>query len=137
MKYLSAEIVITLNRKIIETYSPEEAFGLEEPYVLKNELNRLNQILQDGFFYQDIYEKAAAVFETIAKIRVFESANKRTAFASMIYFLFMNGYLYVINKQGAKDLMINFANGKITFDEAVKIIKGMNEKEEEEFYYYY
>lgn len=45
------------------------------------------------------------------------TANKRTAFACMAYFLFVNGYILVMNEEKASDLTVNLVVGQITFKE--------------------
>ncbi|MDK8643431.1 type II toxin-antitoxin system death-on-curing family toxin [Niallia taxi] len=45
--------------------------------------------------YKDIFKKAVVLYEAIAKNHFFYNANKRTAFAYMTYFLFINGQVCV------------------------------------------
>jgi death on curing protein len=73
--------------------------------------------------YEDIFEKAVALFESLAKNHVFHNGNKRAAFACMTNFLFINGHVYVMNESRAADLTVDFVTGKIQFNEVVPEIK--------------
>lgn len=123
MKYISSEIAIEINRKLIEAYSKREMTGVKEPTLLDSAIHRPFQTMFGEYLYKDIFEKAVALFESLAKNHVFYNANKRTAFACMTYFLFINGHVCVMNEKKAADFTVDFVTGKITFDKAVKIIK--------------
>ncbi|WP_273130486.1 type II toxin-antitoxin system death-on-curing family toxin [Bacillus weihaiensis] len=123
MKYLSAEIAFEINRKLIERYSEGEMVGVKEPNLLDSAINRPFQTMFGDSLYKDIFEKAVALFESIAKNHVFHNANKRTAFACMTYFLFINGHVCVMNEKHAADLTVDFVTGRITFEETVGIIR--------------
>ncbi|MFT8319910.1 MAG: type II toxin-antitoxin system death-on-curing family toxin [Bacillus sp. (in: firmicutes)] len=123
MKYISAEIATKINKNLIKKYSNGEIIGVKDPNLLDSAINRPFQTMFGESLYKDIFEKAVALFESLAKNHVFHNANKRTAFACMAYFLFINGHVCVMNEKDAADLTVNFVVGKITFDEIVRIIR--------------
>lgn len=123
MKYLSAEIAETINNTMIETYSKGELVGVKEPKLLDSAINRPLATMFGKSLYEDIFEKAVALFESLAKNHVFHNANKRTAFACMTYFLFINGHVCVMNESRAANLTVNFVNGKMKFKEVVSEIR--------------
>jgi death on curing protein len=123
MKYLSAEIAAKINKTMIETYSKGELVGVKEPNLLDSAINRPLATMFGKPLYEDIFEKAIALFESIAKNHVFHNANKRTAFACMTYFLFINGHVCVMNESKAADLTVDFVTGKIQIKEVEKEIR--------------
>lgn len=123
MIYLSAEIAYKINKTMIETYSKGELVGVKEPNLLDSAIHRPLATMFGKPLYEDIFEKAVALFESIAKNHVFHNANKRTAFACMTYFLFINGHVCVMNESEAANLTVNFVTGKIQFNEVEKAIR--------------
>jgi len=57
---------------------------VKEPNLLESAINRPKQSVFGDAAYPSIYEKAAALFESIAKKHAFYNANKRTALASLL-----------------------------------------------------
>ena len=123
MIYISGEIAAEINKTMIETYSKGEIIGVKEPNLLDSAINRPLATMFGKSLYEDIFEKAVALFESIAKNHVFHNANKRTAFACMTYFLFVNGHVCVMNEGRAADLTVDFVTGKIQFNEVLIEIK--------------
>ncbi|MEX2462478.1 MAG: type II toxin-antitoxin system death-on-curing family toxin [Paenibacillaceae bacterium] len=69
-----------------------------------------------------------ALFDSIAKNHVFQNANKRTAFASLIQFLEYNGHEFVMPEKDAEDFTVDVVNHKFEFFEMVEIIKSNTNK---------
>lgn len=123
MIYLSYEIAAEINRQMIQKYSKGEKVGVKEPALLDSAVNRPLQTMFGEALYKDVFDKATALFESISKNHAFYNANKRTGFACMTYFLFINGHVCVMNEKKAADLTVDFVVGKLTFEEVAKIIK--------------
>lgn len=77
--YLTTNQVIAINTVQIRLYSPQEPVGVKDVNLLDSAINRPNQSLIGIDAYPTIYEKAAALFESVAKNLAFHNANKRTA----------------------------------------------------------
>lgn len=90
--YLTTNQVITINTVQIRLYSPDEQLGVKDPNLLDSAINRPKQSACGIDAYPTIFEKAAALFESIAKNHAFHNANKRTALASLIVFLKIKHY---------------------------------------------
>lgn len=123
MKYITGEIAAAINKTMIETYSKGELIGIKEPHLLDSTINRPLATMFGKPLYEDIFEKAVALFESLAKNHVFHNANKRTAFACMTYFLFINGHVCVMNESKAADLTVDFVTNNLQFDEVLNEIK--------------
>lgn len=66
--YLTTNQVIAINTVQIRLYSPQEPVGVKDPGLLDSAINRPKQTVFGNDAYPSIYEKAAALFESIAKI---------------------------------------------------------------------
>src|SRR5690625_3644198 len=91
--YLTTNQIITINTMQIKLFSPQELTGVKEPSLLESAINRPKQSLLKNDAYPTIFEKAAALTESLARNHPFHNANKRTSLASLIVFLKLNGYV--------------------------------------------
>ncbi|WP_371068895.1 type II toxin-antitoxin system death-on-curing family toxin [Sediminibacillus sp. JSM 1682029] len=126
--YLTTNQVIAINTVQIRLYSPAEPTGVKDPKLLDSALNRPKQSVFGSDAYPTIYEKAAALFESIAKKHAFHNANKRTALASLIVFLKINHHLWTMGIEEEQDFIVDVVNHKFTFEEIVSTIKNHTER---------
>lgn len=121
--YLTEKQVIAINTMQIHLYSPKEFVGVRELSLLNSAINRPKQSAFGDEAYSSIPEKAAALVESLSKNHTFHNANKRTALASMIVFLKLNGYKWLMNIEDEQDFVVDIVNHKYTFDNMVSKIK--------------
>ncbi|MGN7388784.1 type II toxin-antitoxin system death-on-curing family toxin [Sporosarcina sp. SAFN-015] len=121
--YLTTNQVIAINTVQIHLYSPKEPVGVKDPGLLDSAINRPKQTVFGSDAYPSIHEKAAALFESIAKNYAFHNANKRTALASLIVFLKLNHYRWTMGIQEEQDFTVDMVNHEYTFEEIVLTIK--------------
>ncbi|MCR9255360.1 MAG: type II toxin-antitoxin system death-on-curing family toxin [Alphaproteobacteria bacterium] len=88
--------------------------GLRDEGGLLGGLNRP----QTAFFYHDppptLFELAALYAHGIAKAHAFLDGNKRTAFATAVLFLELNGVSIALPHDRAPELMVDLATDRIT-----------------------
>lgn len=123
MKKLSIEVARAINERMIEEYSPGEMVGIKEVGLLDGSIERPFQTMYAEYLYPTVFDKATALFESLAKNHVFFNANKRTAFACTIYFLFINGSVCLIDENEAADLTVDFVTKKRSFQEVAQFLK--------------
>ena len=104
-------------------YSPNEPVGVKDAHLLGSAINRPKQSDFGRDAYPEIYDKAAALFEFIAKKRAFHNANKRTTLASLIVFLKINHYKWTMGIEEEQDFTVDVVNHKYTFEEMTSIIE--------------
>src|SRR5690625_3239375 len=121
--YLTTEQVIVINTMQISLYSPKEPLGVKEPALLDSAIHRPKQSLFGKDAYPTICEKAAALFESLAKNHAFYNANKRTALTSLIVFLKLNEYAWLMNTDDGEDFVVDVVNKKYDFESIVSTIK--------------
>lgn len=126
--YLTTKQVITINTIQISLYSPDEQVGVKEPNLLDSAINRPKQSAFGEDVYSSIHEKAVALFESIAKNHAFHNANKRTALASLITFLKLNGYDWLMSIEEEQDFVVDVVNHKYKFEGIVSVVEKVTEK---------
>ena len=109
-------------------YSPDEPIGVKDPNLLDSAINGPKQSAFGKDAYPTIFEKAAALFESIAKNHAFHNANKRTALASLIVFLKINHYQWTMGIEEEQDFTVDVVNHIYTFEEIVSTIENHAER---------
>ncbi|MEH6848194.1 type II toxin-antitoxin system death-on-curing family toxin [Bacillus cereus] len=123
VKYLTATEVILLNELAIKKITPSEPVGVKDLGLLESAVDRPKSSAFGDDAYPTIFEKAAALFESIGKNHAFLNANKRTAFIALNLFLGYNGYKLEMTQQFAEDFTVDMVNKKYDFEQIVAIIK--------------
>jgi len=123
MRYLTEQEVIALNVIAIQKGSPKEIIGVKDPGMLNSAVFRPQQSAYEVDAYGNLFEKVAALFESIAKNHCFYNANKRTAFLSLLQVLAYNGYLLKMTELEAADFVVDVVNNKYSFKEITEVIK--------------
>jgi death on curing protein len=126
--YLNTNQVIAINTMQIKLYSPAEQIGVKEPALLDSAINRPKQTIFGKDAYPTIYEKAAALTESLAKNHAFHNANKRTALAALIIFLKLNQYEWTMDVIKEQDFIVDLVTNKISFEKMISIIQEYTEK---------
>ncbi|QQK74604.1 type II toxin-antitoxin system death-on-curing family toxin [Salicibibacter cibarius] len=99
MRFLTVKEVEAINQYIILKYSPGEPIGVKSLDLLESAVYRPQQSAFGEDAYPTVYEKTAALFESLAQNHPFYNANKRTAFISLTQFLYYNGYDFEMTSQ--------------------------------------
>ncbi|BBE77228.1 MULTISPECIES: type II toxin-antitoxin system death-on-curing family toxin [Phytobacter] len=91
VNYLSVDDLISINRRLIETQTPNEQIGVLSENNLSSSQARPSMV---RWYEQtdDMFKLAAALIESIIQNHPFANANKRTAMMAGYIFLLLNGY---------------------------------------------
>ncbi len=127
MKYLSAEQVLFIHSRLIDTTGG--AHGIRDTGLLQSAVARPLVTFEGKELYSDIFHKAAALFESLIKNHPFLDGNKRTAITSAALFLQLNGYLLNTNQKELEKFTLRMAVSKISFHEALEWFKKNSLKE--------
>ncbi|PAK47416.1 type II toxin-antitoxin system death-on-curing family toxin [Paenibacillus sp. 7541] len=123
IRYLSVQEIIAINVAMIQRYSPGEHIGVKEPGVLESAVHRPQFSAFSEDAYPTIFEKGAALFESLGQNHPFHNANKRTAFTALVVFLRFNGLHFKMDSKKAEDFTVNMVNHCFDFHEMVSIIE--------------
>ena len=73
--------------------------------------------------YPSIHLKAAALLESLAGNHALVDGNKRTAFASLLFFYDLNGMRLTLSHDDAFDLVIDVVTHKLDVEGAAAVLK--------------
>lgn len=115
VRYLSNEEVIAINLAMIQRYSPGEQAGVKDAGLLESALLRPKSSAFGEDAYPTLFEKSAALFESLGQNHPFHNANKRTAFTALVIFLRYNGLQFKMHAKQAEDFTVDMVNHKYAF----------------------
>lgn len=127
-RYLTVQEVIAINVAMIQRYSPGEHIGVRNSGLLESAIHRPMSSAFGQDAYPTVYEKAAALFESLGQNHPFQNANKRTAFSALVIFLRYNGYLFIMDTKAAEDLTVDMVNHRYTLSELTNVIQRYSQK---------
>ena len=108
IRYIEPELIIEINRKIIEEWNARHPEQPEFIDVSKTTLNEVLEIVRQAGKESDLKEKiiikAAYLLGGLAWTQAFSGANKRTAILSTTVFLRRNGLRFTIPKEQQREL---------------------------------
>lgn len=122
IRYLSVAEVVAINIAIIQKYSPGEPIGIQSNSLLESALLRPQSSAFGKDTYPSIFEKGAALFQSIGENHAFQHANQRTAFTALIIFLRYNNYYFKMESKQATDFTVAIVNHMYTLEEMVELI---------------
>jgi death-on-curing protein len=123
--FIDEKELIQINALLINRYTPLEQIGVKEPSLLNSAVNRPKQSVFGQEAYSTIYEKAAALFQSVVQNHAFYNANKRTGFVGMVTFLRKNAIHFYAEKHDVVSFTVKISDqqNKINIDEISKWIE--------------
>ena len=126
MKYLTAEQVLFIHSRLIDETGGSH--GIRDLGLLQSAVSRPMATFGGEDLYPDIFQKAAALMESLIKNHPFIDGNKRTAISSTGLFLRINGYSLETSQKELEDFTLNMATGKASVTDAAKWFKQYTKK---------
>jgi death-on-curing protein len=121
VKYLSPEQVLFIHSRIIDATGG--ARGILDIGLLRSAVSRPRATFEGKDLYPDIFHKAAALMESLARNHPFIDGNKRTAITSAGVFPGLNGHYLKTGQKELERFALAVATGKASFDYAVAWFK--------------
>lgn len=90
MRYLTVEEVLFIHHYLVTQTGGSH--GVRDLGLLEAAVARPRASFGGVDMYEDVFTKAAALFESIARNHPFVDGNKRTAISSTVEFLYANGW---------------------------------------------
>lgn len=88
------------------------AYGLRDPALLSSALAMPGSSFEGKYLHRDLFDQAAAYAFHVCQNHPFIDGNKRTALATALVFLSLNGIELDDPKEELYDLMMKVAKGK-------------------------
>ncbi len=115
MKYLSPHQVLFLHARLIEETGGSH--GVRDMGLLLSALGRPQATFEGKDLHPTIYQKAAALAESMINNHPFVDGNKRTGIGTAVLFLSLNGYVITISNQELLDLTMEIVQKRNSIDE--------------------
>lgn len=110
LRYVDVRQVYFIHQLIVKRAGTKA--GIRDFALLHSAIERPKATWQGKDLYKTIFDKAAALLQSLCMNHPFTDANKRTAWASTHKFLTSNNYLLKAERLEAADFMIFVDNGK-------------------------
>ncbi len=123
--FLTLAEVIEIHTDQIQRYGGSD--GVRDMNLLSSAVAMPYASFSGSFLHSDIYEMAAAYAFHICQNHPFLDGNKRTALASALVFLEMNGISLLDPGGRLYNAMTNLATGKINKTEFAKILRSLKD----------
>jgi len=133
INYLSLEQILEIHHRVMDRYGEGEQAGV----MFKDRLLSAIVRPQASYFGQELYptlwDKVGALAQSLCQEHVFYNGNKRTAFAVIQLFLFINGFRLKASPKESEMMILDFVTdnrfkGDDGAREIGKIIREMAEK---------
>jgi death on curing protein len=111
VRYLAVEELVVVNQVVIEETGG--MYRIREYRLLESISIKPQTQFTGSDLYPDIFLKAAVLYEALVNYHVFIDGNKRTGFAAMARFLYINGYYLDLSEREIVDYTLNVAMQKI------------------------
>jgi death-on-curing protein len=121
MKFLSKEEVKQIHDLLIVEFGGSK--GLRDENLLDSAISRMNSTFDGKDLYETIFDKTAALFDSLCKNHPFIDGNKRTAITCAATFLDVNGYKTNFDPIKTEEFVLKVATSKVRFNELVRFFK--------------
>ncbi len=97
--------------------------GIRDIGLIESAVARPQATFGGRYLYSPIFDKTAALLQSLLKNHAFVDGNKRTTLTSAGLFLWKNGYRPVNNHKEEVDFAIKVDNGNLTIKQISKWLK--------------
>ena len=114
MIYLKPEQVLFIHARLVAETGGMH--GLRDLGLLQSAINRPQASFDGNDLYTDIYQKAAALMESLINNHPFLDGNKRTGITSAALFLQINGFFLTASNKEVEIFTLSVASGQCSMD---------------------
>lgn len=125
-KYLSIAQVLYIHDQMIKQFGG--SFGVRDIGLLESAMARPGATFNGQNLYTDIFDKAAALLQSLLKNHPFVDGNKRTALTSAGLFLKINGWQLINNHEKEVEFGVKVDNTNLTLEQISEWLKEHSEK---------
>lgn len=126
--FLTKEEIISAHYFMMRRMNDAEQAGVKDHGLLESAVHRPEQSVFGEDAYPTIFDKAAALMESLVKNHCFHNGNKRTAYLVTKSFLMVNGYHLRMERVYAVEFVVDIAQGKHSL-EAISYILNEHSRE--------
>ena len=116
--YLSTIHVLVIHDQMIKRFGGSQ--GIRDLGLVESAVGRPQATFDDNDLYKTIFEKGAALLQSLFKNHPFTGGNKRTALTAAGIFLKLNGYQLINNHEKEVDFALKVDNERLTIEQIAK-----------------
>lgn len=113
--FLTVSQVLFIHDQMVKRFGGSH--GIRDTGLIESAVARPQATFGGSYLYISLFEKAAALLQSLLKNHPFIDGNKRTALTSAGLFLKKNGYELINNHQQEVEFAIQVDNGNLTIEE--------------------
>lgn len=127
-KFLTKEEVVSAHYFMMRRMNDADQAGVKDHGLLESAVHRPQQSVFGEDAYPTLFDKAAALLESLIKNHCFHNGNKRTAYLVTKSFLMLNGYHLRMERKYAVEFIVDIAKGLHSFEKIVLVLKEYSEE---------
>lgn len=121
MKYLTPQQVLFVHDQVVKRTGG--SFGVRDIGLVESAVYRPQATFDGQDLYETLFDKAAALLQSLLKNHPFVDGNKRTALSSAGIFLVKNSYKLTNKKREEVEFAIRVDNAHLTIEEISSWLK--------------
>ncbi len=126
MKYLTPQQVLAIHDQMVKRFGGSN--GIRDIGLVESAVARPRATFDGVDLYENIFDKAAALLQSLLKNHPFVDGNKRTALSSAGIFLKMNGYNLKNYHEEEVEFGVNVDNKHLSIEEISVWLKNHSEE---------
>jgi death-on-curing protein len=126
VKYLEIDEVLAIHEEMIKLFGGRP--GILNFTLLHSAVERPKATFSGEDLYPSIFEKAAALIQSLILNHPFDDGNKRTAITSCSRFLFINDWLLQLPTNQAIKFTLEIDLHKLSFEQIVEWLRKYSKK---------
>ncbi|GGG13959.1 type II toxin-antitoxin system death-on-curing family toxin [Paenibacillus aceti] len=127
-KFLTKEEVISAHYFMMKRMDDADQAGVKDHGLLEFAVHSPQQSIFGEDAYPTIFDKAAALLESLIKNHCFHNGNKRTAYLVTKSFLMLNGYHLRMERKYAVEFIVDIATGLHSFEKVALVLREYSEE---------
>ncbi|MBD2847511.1 type II toxin-antitoxin system death-on-curing family toxin [Paenibacillus sp. IB182496] len=121
--FITREEVIAAHYYMMKTMNDADQAGVKEHGLLDSAIHRPQQSIFGEDAYPTLFDKAAALLDSLVKNHCFHNGNKRTAYLATKSFLLLNGFHLQMERKYAVEFIVDIAKGSHPVESIAIILK--------------
>lgn len=123
--YLSVIQVLVIHDQMIKRFGGSQ--GIRDLGLIESAIGRPQATFEGKDLYKTIFEKGAALLQSLLKNHPFVDGNKRTALTAAGIFLELNGYKLINNHEREIEFALKVDNECLTIEQIAKWLEKHSE----------
>lgn len=119
--FLTTEQVLFIHDQMVKRFGG--SLGIRDLGLVESAVARPQSTFGGEYLYSSIFDKAAALLQSLLKNHPFVDGNKRTALTSAGLFLRKNGYKLINKHKKEVEFAVKVDNGNLTVEQISKWLK--------------